>query len=269
MLPVMEKRYFVFQQGKVVYKKDDRVPLPVIEKEFRYFFSGGTEAMTPLGQSADADAAVALAADFEIPSAFGTTTLRSLVGSLEDAHFSLWGRAAHILQWAARHMFCGSCGGPTESHSLDLARFCGHCDISYYPATAPCIIVLIHRGPEVLLARSPRFPKRIFSTLAGFIEPGESAEEAVHREVEEEVGVQIAAPRYFASQPWPFPGQLMLGFYAEYLSGDIEVDGIEIVEAGWFRPSELPDIPIAATIAGTLIRNYLREQGHAYPRNRL
>lgn len=136
---------------------------------------------------------------------------------------------------------------------------CDDCGIHAYPRLSPSIIVLIHKDDSVLLARNQRFPEGMFSTLAGFVEPGESIEETLIREVKEEVGVDVGNLQYLGSQSWPFPNSLMLGFHAEYESGDIVLQEEEIADARWFHHSELPDIPGSVAISRWLIDAWLDE----------
>jgi NAD+ diphosphatase len=137
------------------------------------------------------------------------------------------------------------------------AKRCPRCGLDAFPRVAPAVICLVERADgAALLARSPQFVAGMFSCLAGFVEPGETLEEAVAREVREEVGIEVTAIRYFGSQSWPFPHSLMVGFTAQWLSGDIEVDGIEITEAGWFEVDDLPDVPSSISIARRLIDDW-------------
>lgn len=183
--------------------------------------------------------------------------LYSLLGRVPDATFAAYGRALQLLAWRRDHQFCGRCGSATSLSDRGQAMACGHCEFSCYPRLAPCVIVAVTRGSELLLA-APRHRRAMFySTLAGFIEPGESAEQAVAREIEEEVGIKVSNIRYHGSQPWPFPGQLMLGFYADYAGGDLRPDREEIEDAGWFSADNLPPIPPEWSIAGQLIRGFL------------
>lgn len=189
---------------------------------------------------------------------FQVGSLYQLIGRVDDGLFSLAGRAAQLLDWERDHQFCGRCGGPMVLKDRNRAMGCEPCNTTLYPRIAPCVIVLITRGEDMLLARNARFPRPMFSTLAGFIEPGESVEETLRREVREEVGLEVGALTYFDSQAWPFPNQLMLGFFAEYVSGDIVPEPEEIAEADWFHPSALPPIPPPASIAGQLIQQHCR-----------
>lgn len=188
--------------------------------------------------------------------AFELVDLRVLAFTANESFFAMVARARQVLEWERTHRFCGACGAPTASHSVELARICESCSQSYYPRISPCIIVLVTRGDEVLLARAPRFPPQMFSTLAGFVEAGETLEMALHREVMEEVGIEVTNIRYHSSQSWPFPHSLMVGFHADYLAGDIRVDGEEIVEADWWPVQRLPQVPPSGSIAHELIMSY-------------
>ena len=183
--------------------------------------------------------------------------MRRVLMEMEETLFAIAGRGRQILEFNRTHKFCGRCGEPTLQHEKESALYCARCEQFYYPRVSPCIIVLVTRGEELLLARSSRFPNGMYSTLAGFVEPGETIEQAVHREVAEEVGVQIGGLRYYASQAWPFPHQLMIGFHAEHRAGEIKIDDEEIVDARWWHYTELPLAPAAAALSGKLIRSYL------------
>ena len=186
--------------------------------------------------------------------------LRALYPSLGDNVFALAGRAKQIVDWDRNHQFCGRCGSPTTPHKRDRSRICPDCDLENFPRLAPAIIVLIARGEELLLSRSPQFPAGVYSILAGFVEPGETLEEAVEREISEEVNLQVKDIRYIARQPWPFPHSLMLGFQAEYAGGDLKIDPEELEDAQWYSPPNLPQLPSPASIARRLIDGFLRER---------
>lgn len=191
------------------------------------------------------------------PMVFHKGNLRQMLGRVDDHLFALVGRASQILDWDRDHQFCGRCGGQMQLHPSENAMNCIPCESVIFPRIAPCIIVLITRGENLLLARSPNFPVPMYSTLAGFIEAGESAEQTLVREVREEVNVDVRNIRYFKSQAWPFPNQLMLGFFAEYAGGDIICDPKEIVDAQWFHYQDLPRTPPQASISGQLIHSYI------------
>jgi NAD+ diphosphatase len=188
---------------------------------------------------------------------FSKVSLRQLASSFSKDFFPILLKASHLNFWRITHRFCGSCGTKLGEFKDERARRCENCGQVTYPRISPCIIVLITRGEEMLLARSPHFPPEVYSTLAGFIEPGESAEETLHREVFEEVGVRVKNVRYFASQAWPFPDSLMLGFTADYESGEIRIDEKEIEDANWYSPNNLPKLPNPFSIARALIEQHL------------
>jgi len=147
--------------------------------------------------------------------------LRALFTVLEDAHFALAGRAVQLLDWDRSHRYCGRCGTPTEVKTAERVRACPACRLSVYPRISPAVMALVRREGEILLARSPHFPPGMYSALAGFVEPGETLEQCLAREVAEEVGVQVSRIRYFASQPWPFPNSLMIAFVCDWAGGEI------------------------------------------------
>tara|TARA_B100000029_G_scaffold507293_1_gene591612 strand:- start:2812 stop:3627 length:816 start_codon:yes stop_codon:yes gene_type:complete len=185
--------------------------------------------------------------------------LRYILGLLDSNEFSVISRGKKILFWQSNNRFCGSCGQPTLYSNEEGAFFC-NCNKQFiYPAIAPCIITLIHRDNEILLGRNSLFPEGMYSTLAGFIEAGENCEEALIREVNEEVGIKVHNIRYFGSQSWPFPSQLMLGFITEYQSGDISLNDQELEDAKWFDINDLPNIPPIESISGQLIHSYIED----------
>jgi NAD+ diphosphatase len=187
--------------------------------------------------------------------------LRRIYGRIDEDLFSVAGRAVQIVDWDRTHQFCGRCGVRTRIHPTERARECPQCGILYFPRLAPAIIVLVQRGREILLARARRFPTAMYSTIAGFVEPGETLEEAVVREVREETGISVKEIRYFGSQPWPFPHSLMIGFTASYASGQIMLSDEENVDAGWFTVDNMPSLPEKISIARRLIDSFLEMQG--------
>jgi NAD+ diphosphatase len=179
--------------------------------------------------------------------------LRSLYSRLETGFYEMALTAVHLVAWDKNYQFCSKCRGALKSREDMRAKECEECGRLEFPRISPAIIVLIEKDDTLLLARSPRFAGEFFSVLAGFVEPGESLEDAVHREVKEEIGITIKNVAYFGSQPWPFPDSLMIGFTAEYESGEIRIDGEEIIAAGWYRADNMPRIPGKVSIAGKLI----------------
>jgi NAD+ diphosphatase len=187
-------------------------------------------------------------------------SLRSLLFSNDELAFSIAGKAAQLEDWYRNHRFCGSCGAPTSDHTNQRAVCCTVCLKQFFPRINPCAIMLVVDGDKVLLARSSRFKSNFYSCLAGFIEVGETAEDTVRREVREEVGVEIENIRYFKSQSWPFPSQLMLGFIVDYKSGEIVIEPEEIAEANWYHVNDLPTVPSSAiSVAGELIEYYVNQ----------
>lgn len=180
--------------------------------------------------------------------------LRSLLMQMGPQWFGILARAWQVALFLRTHRFCGQCG--TRMHNVDweLAMQCHQCSHRCYPRISPCIIVAIRNEDRILLAKGSHHKDGMYSTLAGFVESGESLEEAVHREVFEEVGVQVKNLEYFSSQPWPFPHSLMMGYLADYAGGDIQVDDDEIIAADWFTQDNLPLIPPTFSIAGQLIQ---------------
>ena len=184
--------------------------------------------------------------------------LRSLLGRIPDSIFTICSRSLQIDNWFVSNQFCGSCGKGIKQHEIERAMVCECKNNLIYPTISPCIIVLVTKGEELLLAHNKNFPGDFYSTLAGFIEPGESAESAIEREVYEEVSVKVKNISYYGSQSWPFPSQLMLGYHAEYDEGTINPDGVEIDKADWFNFKELPQVPTGnISISGQLIESFV------------
>lgn len=184
-------------------------------------------------------------------------SMRTL-GAENEILFALLARGLQLINWKRNHRFCGRCGSSTIPSGTEYAMTCVECSLSYYPKIMPCIMALVVSGDQCLLARHANRGTGKFSTLAGFIEAGESVEHAVYREVLEEVGIKTGKITYYSSQAWPFPGQLMLGFYAEYLEGDIVPEEGEIEEAQWFSVSDLEslELPEPFSLSGRLIRSF-------------
>lgn len=196
---------------------------------------------------------VEVAENAPIPAKMSLHGLRYLYGRLSDPLFAVAMKAVHLMEWESTARYCGYCGKEMMPAKDMNARQCSACGLVVFPRISPAVIVLVERDGRVLLARGERFTSDFYSVLAGFVEPGETLEETIHREIEEEVGIKVGNVRYFGSQPWPFPDSLMIGFTAEYLSGEIRIDKTEIIEAGWFDPANLPGIPGKISIARRLI----------------
>ena len=193
----------------------------------------------------------------------GYLDLFRLYASVDETTWAVAGRAVQLVEWARTHRYCGRCATPTDEVPGERARRCPACGLLAFPRLAPAVIMLVERDDgRALLARNTAFPEGMFSCLAGFVEPGETLESAVRREIKEEVGIEVGELDYRGSQPWPFPHQLMIGFGARYVGGEIVCDGTEIAEADWFAPDNLPMIPPAGmSIAGTLIHAWRARTG--------
>ncbi|MCY0965509.1 NAD(+) diphosphatase [Parathalassolituus penaei] len=183
---------------------------------------------------------------------------RWLMRNFGGAEFDLVSRALQLQQWARDHSFCGRCGSRMALHPKEHAMHCDSCGRLDFPRISPCIITVVTRGEYCLLAHHTRYATAFYSSLAGFVEAGESLESALRREVMEEVGIKVGNLEYFGSQSWPFPGQMMVGFFAEYESGEICIDQDEIADARWFRYDDLPEIPGEISISGQLIRTFVQ-----------
>ena len=187
------------------------------------------------------------------PAGLAFQDLWGLHSRLDPVFIPIAFRALHLLDWSHKTRFCKRCGNEMKPKAGPPARECPQCGYLSFPRISPAVIVLVERGNQCLLARSPRFKGEFYSVLAGFAEPGETLEETVVREVREETGIEVEDIRYFGSQPWPFPDSLMIGFTARYAGGEIRVDGDEIMDAHWFPHDQLPNIPGKISIARALI----------------
>jgi NAD+ diphosphatase len=196
-----------------------------------------------------------------LPEHASLTGLRALYEGLPEPVFAIAGRAAQIVAWERDHQFCGRCGNPTERVPGERGRRCAICDLTAYPRLSPAIIVLIERDDQILLARGHAFLPGRFGIIAGFVEPGESLEDAVRREVQEEVGLELGQIEYFGSQPWPFPHGIMIGFRARHVGGEISLEDGELAEARWFGLDDLPNIPAKLSIARRLIDDWAERRG--------
>ena len=194
---------------------------------------------------------------FMDPDVIHFVELRQMLGILDQSSFLLLSRATILKSWLSGNVFCSICGNQNSFNKKEGAFECSCNAAPKYPTISPCIITLIYDEDNILLGRSKFFPPNMYSTLAGFIEAGENAEEALIREVKEEVNVEITNIKYFSSQSWPFPAQLMLGYFCQYKKGEIILNDAELEDARWFNIKELPIIPPDASISGQLIRSYI------------
>lgn len=196
--------------------------------------------------------------DSDIPEGLSFRELRSLYSVLDEDIFLLAGKAVQIVNWDQTHQYCGRCGHETQILPGERAYRCPSCGFISYPRISPAVITAVTRGDQILLSHNTGFRGNMHSLIAGFVEPGETLEECIEREIQEEVGIRVKNIEYFGSQSWPFPNSLMIGFTAEWESGEITVDEKEISEAGWFGVNDLPELPPAMSIAREIIDDVLQ-----------
>jgi NAD+ diphosphatase len=253
--------WFAFRRRELLVREID-CALPTAPSLERAWGLSPVRTQT-LGQLDDTTCFSAeLPADAEAPPGAMFVDLRQLFGRLSDALMAVAGRAVQVVEWDRTHQFCGACAQPTLPHAKARARVCPACRLEAYPRIAPAMIVLVERGDQLLLARSPHFPPGIYGALAGFVDAGESVEDAVHREVYEETGIRVQNVRYFGSQPWPFPNSLMLAFQADYEGGELRLDPDEIEDAQFFRADALPrTFPGRVSIGQWLLHDFLQRHG--------
>ncbi|WP_369409186.1 NAD(+) diphosphatase [Deinococcus arboris] len=249
LVPGEQARWFVFDGPRLLL--DDQEALPTGAS-----LPFPAQDVTPLG-ALDGQQFFAASVTAGPPPGFSAHALRACFGRLPDTEMGLAGYAAQVIDFVRTHRFCGRCAAPLSDSGHERSRTCPACGLTVYPRVAPVAMVLIRRGEghstELLLARGPHFAPGVYSALAGFVEPSETLEAAAHREVQEEVGVQLTNLRYVTSQPWPFPHSLMLGFEAEYAGGTITPQPGEIEDARWFPVTALPGVPPPFSVARTLI----------------
>ena len=249
--PDPEPLSFLFYQGRLLVREDGlALPQAALLAQL-----GVPEAnLQPLGLLGERYCQAGwLDEELVLPPGYGWRGLRSLFGEMDEQLVGLAARAAQVAEWARTHRFCGACGSGTVLAAGERCFKCVNCGHMAYPRISPAMMVLIRKGDAVLLAMHVASPTKRFVPLAGFLEAGESVEEAVHREVYEEVGLRVTNLRYFGSQSWPFPHSLMLAFTADYVDGEIRVDTSEIAEARWFGPNDewperVPHVSISSVL---------------------
>ncbi len=255
--------WFVLRGREVLLDADGGIPCgasPLVPAVGRVQRLGELDGLPCYAVDLPGDAAAPAGAVFVDP--------KPQLDRLTQCAGSMLARALEIAEWDRAHRFCGACGAPTVQRGAAIVRVCTNdaCRREHFPRVSPVVIVAVERGDEILLGRSHHFPPGLYSVLAGFVDAGESAEEAAHREIFEETRLQIGDLRYFASQPWPFPHSLMIGYQARYVSGEIVCAPDEIEDAAFFRFDRLPSaFPLRATVAHWLIRDFCRRHGRNWP----
>lgn len=236
---------FIFSSQDMLLDEEGRLPNTFSCPVARTVYLGSL-------QGKECFAAEALEGTF--PQGWKWVSFRQLHGVLSDQEYALAGRALQLLEWDRVHTFCGACATKTITRTHERCKECPSCGFLAYPKLAPAVMALVRKQDKILLARGSHFPKGMYSVLAGYLDVGETLEQCVVREVEEEVGLKVNNVRYFGSQPWPFTGSLMVGFICDWVSGEIVKDPVEIEEAGWFTKDELPMVPTEISLAHVMIK---------------
>ncbi len=253
----MKKYYFVFCKDAVLLEKqaDGSYTIPLTEEPPTEVKPWTTMLRIP---PLDGFEVVSYVIDAPVTDSdrYEMCVLRQSYYKLPYEQYLKAGKCAELIYWDQNTKFCGVCGGTMKFHT-DISKRCERCGKEVWPQLATAIIVLIHRGDEVLLAKGRNFKRDFYGLVAGFVETGETLEEAVVREVMEETGIKIKNIRYFGSQPWPYPSGLMVGFQADYESGEIHIQQEELRKAGWFNRNNLPNLPEKLSIARKLIDDWL------------
>lgn len=252
--------WFIFQHDRLLFLKDSIATLPTslaLEKIQSFFLR-----QHAIGQYNGIDCYCAeISEEIMLAENMTTINLRRAYEILGAEWYSAATKAFSVIHWDKTHQFCGRCGHATMHKAGTFERICPDCGLALYPRISPSIIVLIQKGDYILMARSPHFKPGAYGLIAGFVEMGESIEEAIHREVKEEIGIKIKNLHYFGSQSWPFPDSLMIGFIADYATGEIMIDHKEIETAAWYRYDNLPGGPSSSmSIARKLIDYFVAQK---------
>lgn len=256
----LERLWFVFSGRRLLLT--DKMEIPTDEHALIREFSFVRQLQLDFTNSSHYTAEII--SDDLLPDDAQLKDLKELYHLLPPNIITLAGKAYQLIEWDKSHQFCGECGSQTQISNIEHSRICINpsCKRIFYPRISPVVIVAVERNQEILLARSPHFPAGIYSILAGFVELGETIEQAVHREVYEETAIKIQNLRYFSSQPWPFPNSLMLGFQADYKSGNVVCAPNEIEDAAFFHVNKLPKtFPGNVTISQRLINDFRKRHG--------
>lgn len=260
-----QARWFVIQNDEVISLTNSNVFLNsthvinMYPNFLRYFFVRNLNGIEYF--------AAELEKNFNLDEQFERIHLKQALLLICPELYAISTKAYSIIRWDNSHQFCGYCGAATILKGGQFERVCSMCKVSLFPRISPSIIVLIHKNDQLVMARSSHFPPGIYGLIAGFVEAGESVEEAIHREVKEEIGLLVKNIVYVGSQPWPFPDALMLAFTAEYDSGEIVIDEEEIEEAAWYHYDNLPGRPSTSiSIASKLLDDFIKHCMEKYGR---
>lgn len=249
--------FFVFNQNELAVTKNGTIPVLPANHAIQQSVIRSIYLGTQNGQPCYAGE---LKPEHTLAEDWSWSGIKPLHGNLSEEQYALVGHASQIVTWDLSHQFCPKCGTPAHPADHEKCKHCPACGYRSYPRISPSIIVAISRGAELLMARGRHFPEGMFSLIAGFVDAGETLEEAVVREVREETGLQIKNIRYHSSQPWPFPHSLMVGFTAEYAGGTLTPCPIELEAAGWYTAENMPTIPGKSAISRRLIDDFLAKQ---------
>lgn len=248
---------YIFQNGKIILTADGRVPERGECAELR---RGVINRGLLDKEEPDGDLWAELSPETELCAGMDACERRVSWTSVGEEQFFRIGKAFHYMDWQRTHRFCGKCGAPAHFDASELAMRCERCGELYYPVICPAVIVCVEKEGRILLGHGVNFPKGRYSVLAGFVEPGESLEECVAREVYEESNIRVKNIKYFMSQPWAFPRSLMLGFTAEWAEGEIKPQLSELTDVRWFAPDEIPDYYRGVSISAKLIEHFINKQ---------
>jgi len=259
-----ETYWFLFHNDELLVKECEGNTSILLASDIKLLANQPTEVQS-IGIFHEHECFIANISNDNVPHGFSFKKIRPLYGYIDDEYFGAACRAFHIINWMRNSKFCGCCGGIMTMSSHEIAMECSICDHMVYPRISPAIIVAVIRDNQILLAHAKRFPPNRYSVIAGFVEPGETLENCVRRELQEEVGIEVDTITYFGSQPWSFPDCLMVAFTAQSSTERITIDNDEISAAAWFSPHNLPnlsDLPDRPSISRKLIDWFIETYQH-------
>lgn len=251
--------WFIYQKRDIVlYRWDNELHVPKAD----HFPEVGGKAIAQfyLGQLDGINCyAAEIAGDVTLPVDFQAIGIRHVYDKLGDDTFFTTGYGYQLIHWNRTSRFCGRCGVEQQLQTNETAKQCPNCKLVLYPRISPAVIMSVTKGDKILLAHNARVKRSFYSVLAGFVEPGETLEDCVRREIKEEVNLEVKNIQYYGSQPWPFPDSLMIGFTSEYASGEVKLEEEELDDYGWFAADELPEIPGKISISRALIDHFVNQ----------